>query len=210
MLDTLVNVKMRMGIAGTQYDSFLTNQITLISDVIEAYCRRKFLEATYIQTFYKEDYAPVRQFDLYHYPVSVVAAIHKDGEEVPLDEYRFHKPTGRVTSLNGGSFFYNDETEVEYTAGYVTCPTPILAVMDALISERYNKKINGIDLNFGSDVQRISIPGAISIDFDYSLSNNDRKSAYGSILGSNVNILDDWRSERTIIGSGHLEYVEDV
>ena len=78
------------------------------------------------------------------------------------------------------------------------------------MGERYNKKSSGVDLNFGSDVQRVSIPGAISIDFDYSLSNNERKSAYGVILGSNSNILDDWRSERSVIGSGKLEYVEAV
>jgi len=93
-------------------------------------------------------------------------------------------------------------------AGYATIPTIILTVLDSLVQERYNKKVAGVDLNFGSDVQRVSIPGTISIDFDYSLSNNERKSSYGSIIGSYANILDDWRSERSVVGNSTLQFVE--
>jgi len=208
MLDTLSNVKARLGITGTTYDTFLTSQIQLISDVIESYCRRKFLEADYIQTFYKEDFNTGDQVFLYHYPVSAIASFDVDGTAKVADtDYRLHKPTGKIVPLGSGSII-GRIAEVEYTAGYATCPTPILSVLDSLVGERYNKKINGIDLNFGSDVQRISIPGAISIDFDYTLNNNERSSAYGSILGNNANILDDWRAERSVLGSGRLEYVE--
>lgn len=210
MLDTLSNVKSRLGITGTEYDAFLTQQITLVSDVIEAYCRRKFAQKSYIQTFYKSDYRSSSQLELYHYPLISVQSIERDGEELDDDYFRIHKPTARITGIDGTRFFVSEETVVEYTAGYATIPSPILAVLDAVVGERYNKKSSGVDLNFGSDVQRISIPGAISIDFDYSLSNNERKSSYGQILGSNANILDDWRSERSVIGSGTLEYVEEV
>lgn len=209
MLDTLTNVKTRLGIVTSDNDTFLTQQIQLISDVIEAYCRRKFLTATYVQTFYGSDYRPSRMMELYQYPVSEITIIEQDDTPVDEDTYRLHKPTGRVVS-DGASFFWAKKTEVTYKAGYVTCPTPVLAVLDALVGERYNKKTSGVDLNFGSDVQRLSIPGAISIDFDYSLSNNQRSSAYGTILGNNANILDDWRTERALLGSGHLEYIETV
>ena len=114
---------------------------------------------------------------------------------------------GRVISTED-YFFAGEETVIEYDAGYATIPSAILSVLDSLVGERYNKKSSGVDLNFGSDVQRISIPGTISLDFDYSLSNNERKSAYGSILGNNANILDDWRSDRAVLGSDKLIYVE--
>lgn len=214
MLDSVANVKARLGITETAHDGFIGAQIQLISDVIENYCGRKFIEDDYIQTFYREDYyCTDKKIELFHFPVSQVDSIVEDGDTLDTDNYRLHPPTGFVVGLEGKYFFGSwgpKATVVTYTAGYATCPSPVLAVLDSIVGERYNKKVSGVELNFGSDVQRISIPGAISIDFDYSLSNNDRKSAYGTILGNNANILDDWRSERSVIGSGKLEYVEEA
>ena len=208
MLDTLSNVKARLGITTDAYDTFLTTQITLISDVIEAYCRRKFLQAEYVQTFYREDNKATTLMKLFHFPLVEVESIMIDGVEFDAEYYRLNLPSGIIRNL-AGVFFTQLETEVTYTAGYATCPTPVLGVLDALVEERYNKKTSGVGLNFGSDVQRISIPGAISIDFDYSLSTNERKSAYGTILGNYANVLDDWRSERAVIGNDKLIYVDD-
>lgn len=208
-LDTLANVKTRLGITGSTYDQFLTDQITLISDTIEAYCRRRFAEADYEQTFYRGDYRACRMMELYYFPVSEVASIEEDGEEVDSEAFRLHKPTGRIIRTDG-IFFLSEETVVTYTAGYATIPSPILSVLDSLVQERYNKKVSGVDLNFGADVQRVSIPGAISIDFDYTLNNNDRKNSFGVLLGNNLNILDPYRSERAVLGEGLLTYVEDV
>jgi len=210
MLDTLSNVKSRLGITGTSHDTFLTQQIQLVSDVIENYCGRKFLTARYIQTFYREDHCPSKKMELFHFPVQSIDDFKVDDVDADDTEYRLHKETGTVSGVRGRSFFWAEETAVKYTAGYDTCPTPVLAVLDDIINERYNKRVAGVALDFGDDVQRISIPGAISIDFDYSLSNNERKSAYGVILGSNVNVLDHWRSERAVLGKDKLEYVETV
>lgn len=208
MLDTLANVKARLGITGTSDDTFLTQQIELISETIEAYCRRKFLTADWTQTFYRGDYEMCKMLELYHFPVQEISSILEDGVELDEDEWRLHKPTGRIIRTSG-EFFWPEETVVNYTAGLETTPRPVLSVLDSLVQERHNKKTSGVNLNFGSDVQRISIPGAISIDFDYSLNNNERKSAFGVILGNNLNILDDYRSERALLGSGRLEYVEE-
>jgi len=206
-LDTLANVKTRLGITDSTDDVFLQQQLDMISDVIESYCRRKFITADYRQTFYKEDQPATSRMSLYHFPAQEITSIEEDEVTLDAENYRLHKPTGIVTRI-GFNFFFDTTTVVIYTAGYDTCPTPVLAVLDALVGERYNKRKSGVDLNFGSDVQRISIPGAISVDFDYTLTSNDRKSAYGTIIGNYSNVLDDWRSERAIIGSGRLEYVE--
>lgn len=208
MLDTLSNVKARLGITESDNDAFLTNQIQLISDVIEAYCRRKFAAADWNQKFYREDLHNSRFLELYHFPLISLGGLSIDGVDLEEAQLRIHKPTAQIKRVDGG-VLYGEEIEVEYRAGYETIPSPILAVLDALVGERYNKKKSGVDLNFGSDVQRISIPGAISIDFDYTLTNNDRKSAYGTIIGNYANVLDDWRSERAVIGSGKVEYVEE-
>lgn len=210
MLDTLSNVKSRLNITGTQYDDFLTAQITLVSDTIEAYLRRKVKSQTWTQHFYKTDYRRCLMMQLFCYPVSAVASIIEDGATLDSANYRLHKPTGSVLRLDNSPFFWATETIVTYTAGWAAVPNPILSVLDSVVQERYNKQSSGVSLNFGSDVQRISIPGSISIDFDFSLKNNQRTSYFGEILGSNLNILDQYRSERAILGESKLIYLNEA
>ena len=68
-----------------------------------------------------------------------------------------------------------------------------------VVDER-NNKINNIAPNFGSNVQRLSIPGTMSIDFDYTLQANERSSSFGMFLGNYINVVDYYRSERVAIG----------
>lgn len=207
-LDTLANVKLRLGITISSDDAFLQQQINVISDVIEAYCGRKFAEANWIQTYYKEDLNRGLILETYHYPiVQLNDPVSIDGLNLLDTQIRVHKPTGNIRRVDG-SYFWGDAIIVTYKSGYAVIPSPIIEVLDSLVSERYNKKKSGVDLNFGSDVQRVSIPGAISIDFDYSLTNNDRVSAFGTLIGNFANVLDNWRSERVVVGSGKIEYVE--
>lgn len=215
MLDSLANIKSRLGITTSDDDAFLTQQITMLSDVIEAYCRRKFNSSSWVQTWYCEDLRQwmrdTRELEMYHFPLISVQDISVDDTDLSGGDLaaaiRIHKPTGKIRRVDGKTLF-GGIVVVSYTAGYASVPTPVLAVLDGLVSERYNKKKSGIDLNFGSDVQSISIPGAISIAYDFSLTNNDRTSAYGTIIGNYANVLDDWRSERAVVGNGKLEYVE--
>lgn len=208
MLVTLANFKTYAGISGTTYDTFLTEQITVISDAIEGYCNRVFAQTVWKQTYYSKDYKrPVGDLTLWQFPVASVTSIIQDGTTIDSATYRIHKPTGIVTRDDG--FLYGEVTEVIYTAGFATMPSPVTNAVYELVNERYNKKVSGVQLNFGSDVQRISIPGAISIDFDYTLNNNERKNAFGQLLGSQVNVLDYYRSERAFdSGHGKLEYAE--
>lgn len=210
MLDTLSNVKSRLNITSTQYDTFLTAQITLVSDTIEMYLRRKVKSQTWIQHFYRTDYQRCLMMQLFCYPVSAVASIVEDGVTLDAANYRLHKPTGSIVRLDNMPFYAAVETIVTYTAGWAAVPTPILSVLDSVVQERYNKQTSGVDLNFGSDVQRIAIPGSISIDFDFSLKNNKRGSYFGDILGSNLNVLDQYRSERAILGESKIVYLDQA
>lgn len=210
MLDTLSNVKTRLNITDSSFDTFLTQQITLVSDTIEAYLRRKVLQTTFTQHFYKSDYNTSLLMQLYAYPVGAITSVTEDGVVLDPASYRLHKPTGSVLRTDTAPFFRAVETVVVYTAGWATVPSPILTVLDSVISERYNKKASGIELNFGSDVQRIAIPGTISIDFDFTLNNNERGSYFGVILGNNLNILDQYRSDRAVLGSSKLIYIDET
>lgn len=207
MLDTLVNVKTRLGITTTDDDVFLQAQVNLVSDTIEAYCRRKFLASNWVQTFYRGDYRPSYLVELFYFPLVSVASIVEDTVTLDPSLYRIHKPTSRIISKTHG-FFWADETVITFNAGFASTPTPVLSVLDSIVNERYTKKKSGVDLNFGNDVQRISIPGAISIDFDYTLTTDDRTDPFGIILGNNLNILDKYRSERAVVGDGKMEYIE--
>jgi hypothetical protein len=207
-IGTTTSFDQRDETSDTTYDDFLTEQIEVVSDAIEAYCGRKFLSAPYAQTFYFDDFNNYpKEIELYMYPVSSIDSVEEDEEAIT--DYRTNKPFGILTRKEGW-FQTGDELVIQYTAGFTTLPSPIRQVVYNVVEERYNKKTSGVALNFGSDVQRVSIPGTISIDFDYTLTQNERTNAFGSILGNNLNVLDAYRSERVIVGSGSLKYVEDV
>jgi hypothetical protein len=206
-LITLSEAKNYLGIsaADTSFNSFLTQQISVVSEAIEAYCRRKFAQATYTQTYSFEDYGySPDELPLFMYPLVSITSITEDG--IDLADYKANLPTGVIVN-KGGFFTTGHELEVVYVAGYATIPALVKQVCYNVVEERYNKKKSGVSLNFGSDVQRISIPGTISIDFDYTLTQNERSNSFGSILGNNLNVLDFFRSERIVSGSGKLIYV---
>jgi hypothetical protein len=221
MLVTLNEIKTYLNITDTSQDDWLLQQEALLSETVESYCGRKFLQDEYIQHFYKDEICGSRgslTLELFHYPAINVSEILEGSEDdILLGDtditalVRVHKPTGGLKNLDG-FFVFGDIIRVTYEAGYAQdkIPQPIKSVILSLIQERYSKKQSGVNLSFGSDVQRISIPGTISIDFDYSLNSNERSSAFGTILGNHINVLDSYRSERVIIGSGDRNYIEEA
>lgn len=217
---TLQEIKDYLGITTTDYDTFLTAQEAIIAQSIEGYCGRVFEETDYVQTLYQRDFngEPKQELDLFFYPLTDLTSVEEklDGVLVmeTTDDILAYNPTAKLRvhpAADFRSFFsFGNEVVVTYTAGYAEVPAPVKSVLFSLIEERYNKKVNGVQLNFGSDVQRISIPGTISIDFDYSLQSNERSTAFGTILGNYVNVLDFYRSEKAVIGSGKIAYAEEV
>jgi len=211
MLVDLATMKDYLGETTNTYDTFLTQQLTLVSDAIEGYCGRKFESATYTQLFYWEDIQEiVTDIPLYHYPVTSVTSVTDVTNTLVYDAADYKVvPLKWLLRRRGDKWFTDSSEEIEviYTAGYVTIPTPITSVVFDLVEERYNKKTSNMNMSFGKDVQRVSIPGAIAIDYDYSLTANERVNKYGMILGNHLNVLDPYRSERSIIGSAGDIYV---
>lgn len=217
-LVSLPEMKTYLGIPAldTTYDAFLTMQLEIVSAAVEEYCSRKFEETQYLQVFYREDFpedSAFKTLQLAQYPLVSVDFVQEylDEDDVVgevITDYRANYPTAILQkNLNARFFSYGNILHVQYTSGYNSIPVLIQSVVYSIVEERYNKKLNGIDLNFGSDIQRISIPGTIGIDFDYSLENNQRKTHLGSILGNHVNVLDAFRSELAVIGEVRLKYV---
>lgn len=211
MLVTLSEMKSYLGIGeGHSHDDFLTREITMISDTVELYCRRRFNQRTWEQTFYRRERSQRDYLELYHFPLVSIVSIVQDEVEMDLSELRIHKPTSRVFRKSGHGFYINDGTVVTFIAGYENIPTPLKQVVFSLVAERFNKKRAGVALDFGSDIQRISIPGTISIDFDYTLQNNEAGAMFGNILGNQRNNLDYWRSERTLAPDSGIKFIEEI
>jgi len=218
MLVTLDQFKDANGITGYDQDDFLTAQLELVSDAVEVYCSRLFASDDYIETFYKEDMIDnvKKPITLFNFPVTAITSVVERYDETDMTGttitgYRYHSPTGILTKNFGENFFCNGRIlEVTYTGGYTAIPSIVKYVINSIVQERYNKKINGIDVNFGSSVQRVSLSGVGSIDFDYSLESNQQKSHLGQVLGDYRNMLDPYRSERVLPLPGRLAYVAEA
>lgn len=204
MLVTLSDMKAYLGINehDTAFDAFLTEQLTVISEAVENYCGRKFALGSYTQTFYYDDFRNIKkELFLFHYPVTTVTSVEENEELLtPVEEYRVAGSIGKIVKPRG-FFAYAGNVEVVYEAGYATIPAVIQSVVKSLVAEKYNKKVAGVDLGFGPDVQQISIPGTINVSFDYTLQANERRNAFGMILGNYANVLDHYRSERALLGT---------
>ncbi len=220
MLVSLNDMKNYLGIPlpTTTYDTFLTQNITLVSDAIEEYCGRSFTQQTYVQTIFKNDLPCEigRELYLFHYPLISINTVKERDSYASVVEYGVTdflsvKYLGMLKKLpdctSNPWFYYGPVLEVEYVAGFATVPTPLAQVVYSIVGDKYNKHISGINTDFGSDVQRVSIPGVVSIDYDYSLQANDRKSPLGMILGNYLNVCDAYRSERSLVGEVKTIYV---
>lgn len=212
MLVSLSDMKTYLNLSSSTYDTFLTNELTMLSAAVEGFCARKFLTNEYRQTFYARDFKLLpKKLNLYHYPVISIESIEEDETAIAVADYRLQKPSGII--IHNSSFLNcADELIVEYTAGYTyaNIPPMISQAIKTLCKERYDKKISGMDVNLGREVQRMSIVGVISLDFDYSLSYADREVKFGQVLGSQLNMIEPFRSERTMGGSGQLQFVEEI
>lgn len=209
MLLTLDYMKGYLGIPtlDTSNDAFLTEQCEIVSDAVEMYCQRVFKEKTWKETVHGPELRNLTKYRLYQFPVTTVTSVKINGGD-PLDDVILYKSAGIISRNKGFCLKADDVMEITYTAGFSTIPPIIRSVVMSVVAERYNKKKAGIDLSFGSDVQRVSIPGVISIDYDYSLTSNDEKTLLGSILGNHLNALTLFRSERSVLGSGELVNVD--
>jgi len=218
-LVSLADLKDYLGIVDNSQDTYLNGEIALFDETVLNYCNRVFEQTTVTETIYYDDFKDSMEHYLYHHPVISITSItekHPDNSDVVTTNYRLNKRVGKIEITDSDfyqrSFLFQNynvgaRLEIVYEAGYATVPLEIQEAIKSLIQARYNKKQSGVDLNFGNNVQRMSIPGVMSIDFDYTLNNNERKNKYGMLLGDYLNVFDNYRSERTLIGERSEAYL---
>lgn len=211
-------------VANATEDKFLLEQLNLYSSTVDNYCGRKLEATNWIQDYYRTDFYEDSKLWLYQYPINSVASVKEIETAYGVDtestletyQYRTNDKVGTILRLDEGavlSWFscagVNSRIQITYNAGYAyeDIPLEIQSAIKSLVAERYNKEKGGIELGFGSDVQRVSIPGVMSVDFDYTLQANERDVRFGMLLGNYVNIFDPYRSERVITGEIKENYV---
>lgn len=211
---SLDDIKKFLAVTVDEFDEFLSLQAEVMTEAIEGYCGRKFHQGSYTQTFYRDEIDTItKELFLYHYPlisVQSITPVDFNGNELDaITNFRKDIEVGSIIREWPNYWFLEGEKiKVSFSAGYAKIPAPVRSVFFSLIQEKYNRKVQGLDLNFGTDIQRVSIPGALSIDFDYTLDSNQRVNAFGNIIGNYLNILDPYRSERVITGRMGRIYVE--
>lgn len=226
MLVTLDEMKTYLGIdlVNTDSDVFLTREIGIISEAIELFCNRKFFAADYIQNFYIDDHIGINERQklyLASFPLQSITSVKEIVEDdsgsseiiLSANQFRTNKSSAKIQRISNGrvdnwfSSTYN-KIEITFNAGLSLIPETVKNVVYALVSERYSKDKSGANVNFGNDVQRMSIPGVMSLDFDYSLQNNERKNKFGMVLGNHLNVLDYFRSEAGVMANIKEVYLD--
>ena len=215
MLVTRDEMKTYLGITDANSDDFLDREIDIISVAVNGYCNRQFEETTYTQTFFRQDFDEItsrKDLWLFHYPVKEIERGQEVDQETTMNalEILSFPDRGKLIKLERSDarrkFWFDSldgftgRIEVLYDAGFTTIPSDIKAVVFEIVADRWKSDQSGTGLDFGKNVQRMGIPGVMNIDFDYTLSKNERETTYGIFLGDHVNALDIHRSERAIIG----------
>lgn len=215
MLVSLADMKTYLGITDSSQDVYLTEQLTYVSDAVELYCNRKFEEATYTQTFYREDYnRQLKELFTHQYPITAITSVKDITNDVTLTttDYRVMKDLGKLVRIYDARkhawFCDTDQVEIEYDAGFEIVPSVIQMVIKKIVAEEYSKKEMNGKMPIMEGTQSVAIAGVMSVSFDTSHYHENRNLLLGEILGKYANVLDIYRSSRNIMPPPEDIYVE--
>jgi hypothetical protein len=113
-LISLADLKLALGITGTDEDAALQAAITFQSRIIAEYCDRRFGRAEAMETFkfdWREGLPPRNALTLWLYPVVEIFEVSSAGT---ANDFDFDPATGRLWSDGG----WTDSVAVTYTGGY--------------------------------------------------------------------------------------------
>src|SRR5262245_38492425 len=119
-LITLDDLKLALGIEGTNEDAALQAQITFQSRIIAEYCDRRLARAEALETFTFDpgEILPVRQgLTLSLYPLAAVTEVSALG--VITTDYEFDPASGRIWATNGyWATWGANKIAVTYSGGF--------------------------------------------------------------------------------------------
>jgi len=125
-LTTVDRVKTFLGITVASSDAILESLINQVSDFVEHYCNRTFVETTYTDEFY--DGTGTDKLFLFNYPVSTTDTFTLQGragtqnidsfDEIDSEKYFIDYTTGILETTGWGFSERPRKYRVTYTAGY--------------------------------------------------------------------------------------------
>jgi len=154
---TLEEVKLELGVTGTDDDIFLQRQINATISSMESYCGRKLNLQVDTETFHitecDRSIGYQTQLQLHRWPVYKIIEIDGMDTEVKIDE----------GGLLCGNFYLNATLQVTYHGG-IGCPLPddLLDVFYQIINVRYAAKGS---TGTSGELKSESIPGVIKLDY---------------------------------------------
>ncbi len=132
-LASLADLKTELQITAGTDDAWLQAKITEASQVIAAYCGRRFGQETLTQTFRLEG-APLA-LQLARFPLSAITAVTQDGDALTSDLYEAQPEPGLLRRLSGDQpiAWTARKVAVVYQAGYALPAGAPPALRDACL-----------------------------------------------------------------------------
>lgn len=161
MLTTLTNVKefLQIKIADTNSDALLNNLISRISEEIENFCDRKFIDPGTNYTEFFHGYEWKMHIQVKNYPIINVVSLYDDPNRnydsntlIDTADYIIESENG-IIRLDGLKFSegYNN-IKVIYRGGYTTVPRDLEDAAIIKVAERYLESQGEILLTVGQEV----------------------------------------------------------
>jgi uncharacterized phiE125 gp8 family phage protein len=117
-LTTLATVKAELGITSRDGDAKLAGMIRQASGAVSDYCRRVFAQETVVETVRTDRLQP--ELILCRYPVTSMASVVENDNELDADEYEVNLSNGILTRVHGARtcWWPCGKTVIAYTAGH--------------------------------------------------------------------------------------------
>lgn len=125
-LTTLARAKNFMEIGGTVDDSLIESLINMVSDFVEKYCDRRFLQTAYSNEIY--DGNGMKELLLKQYPISSSASFTLERRDtidnnssfttIDSEDYFIKYDEGIIVYVNDSFYPYPQHYRISYTAGY--------------------------------------------------------------------------------------------
>lgn len=141
---------LKIALTETSENGILEGLINAVSNLIENFCKRSFIENTYTDEEY--DGTGTSNLMLNTFPVSSVTSIKIDDVVVDSTEYKVRKDSGIVVRLN--STWPKDvlNIKVSYTAGYAIIPADVELAAKHLVMFFYKTDIENFSKTFGDGI----------------------------------------------------------
>ena len=187
----LAELKTILGVTDPAYDAELTRLINVYSAAIETYTARKLCSAAREAVYIPRRHCFVPKFVLPQYPVTAVAKVEIDGNDIDQTDWLVDGNEGTLYPLSGTGWSVHNAALVQSTAGYSPIPADVQDAAVQLISSAFGA---GPGAQPTGPVKMARVEGAVAESYF------DHQGESGALsIAHFAHVLDRYRSERAFI-----------